>query len=101
MYLVAADLSIPAGLRRMGTPVHVLLTKEGLILQTWTGTSMDPEVRMRMAKQISSDLLLIDHIVKIFKSAEIKPAMIEKFKSASYESWESPCDNQPRAVSIL
>lgn len=64
-----ADLSIPAGLRRMGAPVHVLLTKEGLILQTWTGTSMDPEARMRMAKQISSDLLLIDHIVKIIKSA--------------------------------
>lgn len=58
----------PLSLKTLGTPSHVLLTKEGVILQTWTGTSVDRETRMRMSRQIASDLSLISDVTKAMQT---------------------------------
>ncbi len=54
----------PLSLKILGTPSHVLLTKEGVVLQTWVGTNVDPDARMRMSRQIGSDLYLISDVIK-------------------------------------
>lgn len=54
----------PISLKMIGTPSHVLLTKEGVVLQTWSGTNLDRDTRMRMSRQITSDLWLISDVIK-------------------------------------
>jgi len=59
-----SELPVPQLLRSMGTPSHILTTKDGLVLQVWHGTAVDQDTRIRMSDQIASDLYLIDHIIK-------------------------------------
>ncbi len=59
-----SDVAIPQSLKSMVTPTHILVNKNGIILQIWFGTNKDKEVRKVMATQISSDLFLINDIVK-------------------------------------
>jgi len=58
----------PLSLKMLGTPSHVLLTKEGVVLQTWVGTNVDPDARMRMSRQITSDLALISDVIKAMQN---------------------------------
>ena len=55
-------------MKMLGTPSHVLLTKEGVVLQTWVGTNVDPDARMRMSRQIGSDLYLISDVIKAMQT---------------------------------
>lgn len=58
----------PLSLKMLVTPSHVLLTKEGVVLQTWVGTNVDPDTRMRMSRQIASDLDLISDVSKAMQT---------------------------------
>ncbi len=58
----------PLSLKMLVTPSHVLLTKEGVVLQTWVGTNVDPDTRMRMSRQIGSDLYLISDVIKAMQT---------------------------------
>ena len=44
------------------TPSHILIDKNGTVIQTWFGSSNDKEVRKRISQQISSDLLTIQDV---------------------------------------
>lgn len=59
-----SELPTPESLRTMGTPSHILTNKDGVILQIWHGTNKDAATRIRMSNQISSDLYLINDVVK-------------------------------------
>lgn len=73
--LWSSELPVPESLATMITPSHILMNKDGVILQIWLGTNKDAETRKRMTKQISSDLFLINDIVKAIemKNEVIKP----------------------------
>lgn len=58
------EVPLPKLFEGTGTPMHILTTKDGLVLQLWHGTSINQETRSRIADQISSDLYLIDHTIK-------------------------------------
>jgi hypothetical protein len=47
----------------MPTPAHVLVNRDGVILQVWFSSNRDEEIRKRMSEQISSDLSLIHEVV--------------------------------------
>lgn len=61
------DVALPDLFRSIGTPTHVLITKDGLVLNVWHGTAVQQETRKRMADQISSDLYLIDRTVRAMR----------------------------------
>lgn len=56
--------TVPKSLSEMVTPSHFLTNKDGIILQIWFGSDKDAEVRKRMSQQISSDLLLVNEVVR-------------------------------------
>lgn len=58
------EVPLPKLFDGIGTPTHILTTKDGLVLQVWHGTGFSQETRSRIADQISSDLYLIDHTMK-------------------------------------
>ena len=58
----------PISWKMLGTPSHVLVTKEGVVLQTWVGSNVDRDARMRMSRQIGSDLYLISDVIKAVQS---------------------------------
>lgn len=47
---------------KMLTPSHILIDKNGTVIQTWFGSSSDKEGRKRIGYQISSDLLTIQDV---------------------------------------
>jgi hypothetical protein len=66
----SSEVVIPQSLSSMVTPTHISVSKNGVILQLWYGTNKDKEVRKVMANQISSDLLLINDVVKTLPETE-------------------------------
>jgi hypothetical protein len=55
---------VPDFLSKVVTPTHVLTNEQGVILQIWFGSDRDAGIRKRMSRQISSDLLLINDVLK-------------------------------------
>lgn len=49
---------------QMLTPSHILIDKNGTVIQIWFGSSNDKEIRKRIGYQISSDLLLIQDVLQ-------------------------------------
>ena len=52
-----AELSSPDSLSQMVTPSHILVDRNGIVLNIWLGSNKDEIIRKRMSDQISSDLL--------------------------------------------
>jgi hypothetical protein len=65
----ASEAPAPESLR-IGTPSHILTSKDGVILQVWRGTNADHATRIRMSNQISSDLYLINDVVRAIKTSK-------------------------------
>lgn len=67
---IQSSTNAPVGdpLAKFGTPSHVLVNKDGVILQAWQGTNPNAATRKRMADQISSDLYLISDTVNAMRS---------------------------------
>lgn len=49
---------------QMLTPSHILIDKNGTVIQIWFGSSNDKETRKRIGYQISSDLFLIQDVLQ-------------------------------------
>lgn len=49
----------------MPTPAHILVDRNGSVLQVWFSSSRNEEVRKRMASQISSDINLIKDLYSV------------------------------------
>jgi hypothetical protein len=47
----------PSSLVEMVVPTHLLLNRDGMVLDKWPGTHQDPAIRQRMVNQILSDSL--------------------------------------------
>lgn len=47
----------PSSLVEMVVPTHLLLNRDGMVLDKWPGTHQDPGIRQRMVNQILSDSL--------------------------------------------
>lgn len=54
------------------TPSHILIDKDGTILQVWFGSNQNEEVRKRMSNQISSDLFLIHDVFQVLSINQIQ-----------------------------
>jgi hypothetical protein len=54
----------PELLQIMPTPAHILVNKNGTIVQVWFSSSRDEKIRRRMSEQIASDLFLIRDVYK-------------------------------------
>jgi len=63
----SSERPTPESLSTMVTPSHILTNKDGVIFQVWLGTNKDAEARRRMTGQISSDLFLINDVVKAIR----------------------------------
>jgi hypothetical protein len=63
-----SEFPAPESLRTMVTPSHILMNKDGVILQIWHGTNKDAATRIRMSAQISSDLYLINDVVNAIRT---------------------------------
>lgn len=48
----------------MPTPSHILVNRKGIILQVWFSSNKYADIRVRMSNQLTSDLLLIDDVIK-------------------------------------
>ena len=51
------ELQPPLSLVEMVIPSHLLLNRDGVIVDKWPGTHQDPLVRQRMTNQITADAL--------------------------------------------
>jgi len=58
----------PISLKVIGTPTHVLFDKQGVVLQSWSGSNQDRDTRMRMSSQIASDLSLASDVIKALQT---------------------------------
>lgn len=52
----------------MPTPAHILVDRDGTILQIWFSSNNDEKIRKRMSDQLSADLLLINDIFKALQT---------------------------------
>ena len=55
----------PEYMAHMPTPAHLLIDRNGKILQVWFSSSRDEMVRRRMKSQISTDVALIQDVYKV------------------------------------
>lgn len=51
---------VPSSLSQMVVPSHLLLSKDGIVVNKWPGTHQDPVVRQQMVNQITTDV--IEHL---------------------------------------
>lgn len=68
----SSESSAPSSLLQVITPTHILVDKDGTILQIWFGSNNDEKVRERMSEQISSDLLLIHDVFQVSPNNQIQ-----------------------------
>lgn len=51
------EAPVPSSLSQMIVPSHLLLSKDGIVVNKWPGTHQDPAVRQRMVNQITTDVM--------------------------------------------
>lgn len=54
--------SVPQSLSHMPTPAHILIDKNGTVLQVWFSSGREDDVRRRMSTQIVNEIKLINSI---------------------------------------
>ena len=54
------EAQAPSSLSQMVVPSHLLLSKDGIVVNKWPGTHQDPVVRQQMVNQITTDV--IEHL---------------------------------------
>ncbi|HEX8566332.1 MAG TPA: hypothetical protein VF648_11855 [Pyrinomonadaceae bacterium] len=59
-----AEEQAPPVLSQIVTPSHILVNKQGKVIQVWLGTNKDDEIKIRMREQIKADLNLIADVIK-------------------------------------
>lgn len=66
-YRWKAEYKPPAILVQMPTPAHILVNRNGVILQVWFSSNKDKSIRKIMSDQMSADLRLITDVVRTLR----------------------------------
>lgn len=66
----SSESAPPKSLFQSVTPSHILVSKDGVVLQAWYGSNEKKEIRKMISNQISSDILLIKDVVKVISAPD-------------------------------